>query len=242
MRGFRLVNRDNLWVTKMPGALRDWQIKCVCGPNCNNGWMRQRIEEPAKPVLEKLMHGDQFRLSAKDQERVAAWAVLKAIIAEYDVGDHITTHHMQRKYLMRRFLPPRRNWAVWIGDFDRKDWKPEWISAALFGIPNPGPNTDLNKTPTYFNGHSTTQVLGKLFIQVLSLPIPGFVERWRFAMPDGGQLIRIWPPTLFSLKWPGPAMSDREADLTSSALDRGGRKAARRRLGLAPDAPHGAAS
>jgi len=53
-------------------------------------------------------------------------------------------------------------------------------------------------------------------------------------MPDGGQLIRIWPPTLYSIKWPGNAMSDREADLTSSALDRGGRKAARRRLGLPP--------
>lgn len=212
LRGFRLVDRDNLWVTKMPGALRDWQIKCVCGGNdasCNNGWMRRKIEEPAKPVLERLFRGDQFRMSPHDQERVAAWAVLKAIVAEYDDGDYVTTHHMQRKYLMRHFSPPRRNWAVWIACYERKAWKPEWISAALFGAPTSWPVAKLNKTPTHFNGHAVTQVIGKLFIQVLSLPIPGFVERWRFAMPDGGQLVRIWPPTLYSVRWPGTVMSDR---------------------------------
>jgi hypothetical protein len=54
-------------------------------------------------------------------------------------------------------------------------------------------------------------------------------------MPDGGQLIRIWPPMPYSITWPGTAMSDREADLTASAIDRGGRRAARRRLGLPPN-------
>jgi hypothetical protein len=237
LRGFRSVDHDNLWINKMPGALRDWQVKCVCGgthTTCNNGWMRQRIDEPAKPVLEKLSRGDQFRMFPRDQERVAAWSVLKAIIAEYDDGDHITTHHMQRKYLMRNHLPPKRNWAVWIGHYERKTWKSEWISAALFAVAKPMPTTDLNKTPTRFNGHATTQVIGKLFIHVLSLPIPGFVERWRFAMPDGGQLVRIWPQTRYSIKWPGPAMSDRDADLTSGALDRKGREVARKRLGLPP--------
>ena len=237
LRGFRLVNHDDLRVVKMAGALRDWQIKCVCGgtnASCNNGWMRQRIEEPAQPILEKLIHGERFRMSPQDQQRVAAWAVLKATIGEYDDGDHVTTHHMQRKYLMRNHLPPKQNWAVWIGHFERKSWRPEWISGALFGVAKPGPKTDLNKTPTHFNGHTTTQVIGKLFIQVIRLPIPGFVERWRFAMPDGGQLIRIWPQSLYSINWPGPAMTDREADLTSSAIDRAGRREARRRLGLPP--------
>jgi hypothetical protein len=151
---------------------------------------------------------------------VAAWAVLKAVIGEYDDGDHVSTHHMQRKYLMRHYKPPKQNWAVWIGHYERQNWLPEWISAALFGVANPGPKTNLNKTPTHFNGHSTTQVIEKLFIQVLSLPIPGLVERWRFAMPDGGHLVHIWPPNIYSINWPRSAMSDREADLTSSAIDR----------------------
>jgi hypothetical protein len=75
LRGFRLPDRDNLWLSKLPGALRDWQVKCVCGGNsasCNNGWMRQRIEEPAKPTLDKLFRGDQFRMFPKDQQRIIA--------------------------------------------------------------------------------------------------------------------------------------------------------------------------
>jgi hypothetical protein len=217
----------------MSGQVRDWQIKCVCGgddKSCNNGWMRKRIEDSARPILKKLFRGESLRLCPGDQQRIAAWAVLKAIVAEYDEGDHITTHHMQRKYLMRHFLPPKRNWAVWIGCYERKEWKPEWISAALFGVPRGWPIAKLNQTPTYFNGHTTTQVIGKLFIQIVSLPIPGFVERWRFALPDGGNLFRIWPATSYSIRWPGRVMNDREADLVSSALARRGREVARRRL------------
>jgi hypothetical protein len=240
LRGFHYATGDDLWNVKMAGALRDWKVKCVCGggkTSCNNGWMRERIDEAAMPTMSKLFRAEQFRLYSKDQERVAAWAVLKAIVAEYDDGDHVTTHHMQRKYLMRHFKPPKQNWAVWIGHYERRAWKPEWISGALFGAPTGWPVAKLNDPPTYFNGHTVTQVIDKLFIQVLSLPIPGFVEGWRFAMPDGGHLFRIWPPVWHSIKWPGAAMSDREADLTASALDRAGRREARRRLGL----PHEAA-
>jgi hypothetical protein len=236
LRGFHLVHGERVWENKMPGALRDWQIKCVCGggaASCNNGWMRDKIENPAQNVMERLFKGDPVRLSAHDQQRIAAWAVLKAIVAEYDNGDFRTTHHMQRKYIMRHHLPPKRNWGVWIGFYERKDWKAEWISSALFVAPDHWPDAKLNQRPTRFNGHSVTQVINKLLVQVVSLPKADLVKRWRFAMPDGGQLFRIWPPSQYSIKWPGNGMTDREADLVSSALAQTGRRIVQRRLARA---------
>lgn len=234
LRGYDLVDGAETWHHKMPGALRDWQIKCVCGgdrKSCNSGWMRERIEDPARPILEKLLRGGSTRISPAEQQRVAAWAALKAMVAEYDEGDHVTTLQIQRKYLMQRHRPPK-NWGVWIGHYERQNWKPEWISAALSMAPDDWSEARLNERPRRFNGHSVTQVIGKLFIQVINLPKSGFVERWRFPMPDGGQICRIWPPTHFSIVWPGPRMSDREADLVAHALPRTARRIARKRMGL----------
>lgn len=239
LRGFHMVDRPRVWIHKMPGALRDWQVKCVCGghnKSCNNGWMRKRIEDPARPILQKLFRGDATRISTAEQQRIAAWAALKAMIAEHDDGDHVTTNKTNRRYLMRHHIPPK-GWGVWIGHYERQNWKAEWISGALFMAPNYWSKARLNQVPTHFNGHSVTQVIGKLFIQVLSLPKSGFVERWRFVMADGGHLFRIWPTTQYSIMWPGTAMSDREAELTASAMDRKGREIARKRMGL-PVAGH----
>ena len=62
---------------------RDWQVKCVCGSICNNGWMR-RLEDRAEPILLPLFFGEEIRLTPEDQTTVAAWCVMKAIVAEYE--------------------------------------------------------------------------------------------------------------------------------------------------------------
>jgi hypothetical protein len=117
LRGVRGPNDSHHHAISRPGDIRDWRVSCVCGPTCNNGWMREEIEDRARPILIPLIEGASCRITTADQSRIASWAVLKAMIAEWTIQGHATTSHMQRKRLMRRFLPPEKKWGIWIGHF-----------------------------------------------------------------------------------------------------------------------------
>lgn len=71
---------------------------------------------------------------------------------------------------------------------------------------------------TYFNSKVNTQIIGKLFIQVIHGPMPDLIRMWRFTLPDRGTLFRIWPPAQFSIVWPGRAMTDRDAEIAVNAF------------------------
>lgn len=95
----------------------------MCGgseDSCNNGWMRS-IENMAKPIMTDLILGRETRLFPKDHEIVATWAILKVMVAEFDVKANVTIHHMQRKYVMNHKRAPTHGWSVWIGNFERTD-------------------------------------------------------------------------------------------------------------------------
>jgi hypothetical protein len=107
--------RSDFKVFKRRGDIQDWKVRCVCERTCNNGWMRKRIDEPARQVLIPLIEGRETRISPDQQRVIASWATLKAMVAEYDESAHVITHHKQRRYLMNRLEPPKKGWAVWIG-------------------------------------------------------------------------------------------------------------------------------
>ena len=120
-RAMQYAEHSESAVHKFPGAMRDWQIRCVCGgtqQTCNGGWMKH-IEDAARPALARLIRGESTRLQVTEQRIVATWAVLKSMISEYHPGENQTTHHGHRRELMRRKLPPARGWGVWIGYYER---------------------------------------------------------------------------------------------------------------------------
>jgi hypothetical protein len=180
--------------------------------------MRKNIEDPAKPILTALIKGDALRLSPDQQQRIATWAALKAMVAEYDHNSWVTTHHTHRKYLMRKYSPPLQSWAVWIGAYKRNRWSAHWISSPfLYDSPKQEARRGSNIAATYYNSHISTQVIGELFIQVIRSPSRS-LQRWRFSPPDKGTLFRIWPPSEVSINWPGKVMSDRDADYVAGAM------------------------
>ena len=219
-RGTEYPDRSEFVVLKLPGASRDWQIKCVCGGSrhaCNTGWMKD-IEDKAKKIMKHIIIGNELRLSPKDQEIIATWAVLKSMISEFDFKNKGITHHMQRKRMMLRSLPPEQGWGVWIGNYERNELKIEWASRPMLLLSNDQAIRRAGAKARYFNSNCTTQIIGKMFIQVLHGPIPHLIKWWRFALPDRGTLFRIWPPTQFSLVWPGRAMTDRDAEVAVNAF------------------------
>jgi hypothetical protein len=214
-RGMQFPTRSDTSQYRLPGQVRDWKIKCVCGA-CNNGWMR-RLENACKPIMMPLILGQPSRLNPDQQAMIATWAVLKAIISEYGESVRAIPHHSQRKYLKNRIRPPI-NWAVWIGSYARQNWKAEWVSRPFLLLPTVLAKRRSSPHATHFNSHVTTQVIGKLFIHVAHTPMPTFIERWRFAPPQGGALFRIWPRPAFSIKWPARALTDNDAAYTSNAI------------------------
>ena len=118
MRADAQTDRSDRFLIKRPGDIRDWKIPCVCERVCNNGWMRRCVENKARPIMIPLINGDATlkgattRIFPHQQKIIATWAILKAMVAEYDPQSWVTTHHTQRKYLKRIAAPPPRGWAV----------------------------------------------------------------------------------------------------------------------------------
>ena len=219
------ITQSDRFLIKRAGDIRDWKVNCVCGPTCNNGWMRQRVENVARPIMIPLIDGDRFlrgettRVLPHQQKAIATWAVLKAMVAEYDTHSWVTTHHSQRKYLKEMISPPPRGWAVWIGPYLRVKWPTYWGSSPfLYLSPKQEARRGSNLIATFYNSHASTQVIGKLFIHVMRSPAREYIGNWRFILPDGGSLFRIWPPGDVSIIWPGKFMTDRDADYAATGL------------------------
>ncbi len=202
-------------IGKVAGDIRDWQVLCVCEKTCNNGWMRRSVEDPARPILKDLLAGNSVQLTPEKQRKVASWAALKVMVAEYGIGEHITTHHMQRKRMMRCQLPPERGWGVWIGAFKRKAWPNYWTSTPFLVLPDHRAAARPDKVATYYNGQASTLAIGELFVVVIRSPKEDLPARFTFWPPDKGTLFRIWPPSGTNIRWPGKVMTDRDADYTA---------------------------
>jgi hypothetical protein len=214
----RVVGRD----FNLPGAIRDWQVKCVCA-SCNNGWM-SGLETAAEPIMQPLLLSQQTRLFEKDCETIATWAILKSTVVH-----NKWVHHTRRKFLMRARKPPK-DWGVWIANYQRQTWEGEWLSWPV------SVRTDaekLAKKPSAYNAHITIQMIKNLYIHVTNLPYQDFATKFRFTRPDGSSLgvVRIWPFDGTSIVWPQKPLLDDDAMMASEAVFRrliGNDEAARR--------------
>jgi hypothetical protein len=79
------------------------------------------------------------------------------------------------------FLAAFTAW-FWIGRFVSDKTKPEseryhpkWESHPLLILPDRLAARRPNKVATYFNSHSSTQVIGDLFIHILRSPMPNII-------------------------------------------------------------------
>jgi hypothetical protein len=187
--------------------------------------MRQLVEDHARPVLLPLIRGEAFRISPAQQQLIATWATMKAMVAEWGQRGHVTTNHMQRKRMMWRQLPPEKNWGVWIGRFvsdankpESERYHPKWESHPFLLLPDRLAARYPNKIATYFNSQSSTQVIGEFFVHILRSPMPNLIPRWKFTLPNRGTLFRIWPRTETSIVWPQRTMTDLDAVYVANAF------------------------
>jgi hypothetical protein len=75
-----------------------------------------------------------------------------------------------------------------------------------------------DRRATYYNSQVSTQVIGDLLIHVLRSPHPPLARRWRFDLPRGQSIFRIWPPTGYSIGWPTGTLDDVSASRIADAF------------------------
>jgi hypothetical protein len=223
--GVEYPDHTDAVVRLLPGPLRDWTVKSVCGgprSTCNAGWMKD-IEDKAKPIMLPLFDGEPTRLSPVDLETIATWAALKVMVADSVDGGAWAVHHKQREYMYAHKRPPLRSWTVWLGRFERKEWRGEWVSRPFNLLPRGAAHDKkLGRLVRHYNCNSVTQVIGQVLIHVIHAVDQRLIVDWRFSTPQKPTLsapfFKIWPPSNTSIVWPPRALSDQDADHVSRAL------------------------
>jgi len=210
------IHGDESNIVKLPGNIRDWQVKCVCG-KCNNGWMRE-IENQARPILTDLIKSNDIIIYSKEQRIICAWAALKLMVAEYDNKTPVTVSDSQRKYMYNHKSPPSNGWGIWIGAFEKRDFRAEWICRPLPLVRKKMTAELANVKASHFNTCANTQIIGKLFIHIIHVPVKLKIDRWRFVLPHHGALFRIWPAANTPIKWPSRALDDTDAETAIEAF------------------------
>jgi hypothetical protein len=188
-----------------------------------------RLQEKAKPILLPLILGRPSLITKKDQEVISAWSAMFVAVAEFidKTGDRIAISPKDRLHLKEIGLPPKSNWKVWIGHYERDKWGGTLIRNTIPMIsPNHIPNRsdDGRDLP---NTQTTTFIICKLYVHVLSSDIAGIPRSQDFKGAARKALFRVWPFRESPLSWPPPTkLTDADAAGVAYAFIEHARKAA----------------
>jgi hypothetical protein len=204
------------------GSVQSGRVRRVC-LSCNTGWMSD-LQEQAKHTLLPLILGQSSALHRKAQTTLSSWIAMFVMVAEFldKTGTRVAISPEDRLFLKNNLVAPP-NMRVWIGYFEKKHWKGVWVHATF-------PISDEDHLPQrstlgvdFPNTQTTTLVIGKLYIHVLSSEIVSIVRRQNMGRSEKTLLYRIHPLKKSPLVWPPSVeMSDQDADVIASAFSERG--------------------
>jgi hypothetical protein len=201
---------DQQWLT---GDAPQITVKCVCA-ECNHGWMSM-IEASAQPIVAAMIEDQRITLDTGEQEKVAKWLGLKAIVAQYGLPQGQISPEWTHAFAIEK-CPPT-SWQIRIARYQG--------AVPMFWTTTPLDTTVIHqlvpfpmKRPGFLFiaqlGHFVGQVLG-MRQQAWLVPVRCFIEIWphpllRANSPD--------PAHIASVTWP-PEVGLDESDLKKCAHD-----------------------
>ena len=213
-------DRSDINIRKKSGDPHDRQVRVV-DERCNNGWMRTKIEDPARPILTKLFSGtESVRITEEDQRAIASWIALRAMTSEYSDFSPRITHHKQRTMLRDTQQISKKTWRIWIGHYEGRQSSALWVEHPFLLLPDAIAKRRKNRIANYANSQTLTYVIGSLLIHVMRSPDDLALRLWTFPARVGGKLMQIWPPCGLSILWPLPGLTDAEAAAIAVAFKR----------------------
>ncbi|MGM4928814.1 hypothetical protein [Tardiphaga sp. 619_E2_N8_5] len=111
--------------------------------------------------------------------------------------------------LMEDGHPPWDQWKIWMGDYERGDWIPEWIKNALMIESDDHPARYLPDGVPMPNTQSTTLVFGRLYVHAFSSVHPDIVD---MTGRPSSKVVQLAPVGRNDIQWPTTSLTDREAD------------------------------
>jgi hypothetical protein len=181
---------DSVSIDGVARPLRHLTID-VCG-TCNNEWMSV-LEQDARTLLADMLRTRRTTLDAAQQERLAAWATLKAYELEY-----LSRRTTPRGYLqdLRNKRVPPHGISVWLGAYTPDEPARAWIRYHRVSALSPD-------GPVGVNVFSVTFTLYQVVLQVIGHYVAGNVVM-RDSGPAAGAISQLWPVSDEQVTWPLP--------------------------------------
>ena len=167
-----------------PGDTLSQTLRVVCR-DCNHGWMRAHVQEPAMPTLIRLIGGEWPRINDDEARRIASWVTLFTMVSEFaDPKTSAVSAEERREFSKSR--TPLENWSFLIGRY--YDWDPSRRVAYGHRCLSAGP-AGQHKVP---NVQTTAFILGGVLFYV-------FRSNTHFVNQDNGDVAHrnglrvLWP-------------------------------------------------
>lgn len=210
---------------KIGGDPLSRRVKCVCEA-CNTRWMKD-IQDAAKPIVVPMIGGQRVPLRRPEQRTLAAWIAMSVMCSEFGKDQLQAISPADRETLYRHKVPPKRNWQIWLGRYQRKVSANEWDHRALLILPAKKVSDGATPDGRTHNTQSTTYTVGELFIHVVSSDWAKCISNFRVVQDR--HLVRLWPRNGSPVVWP-PAriLSDEEAARIAAGFFDGLRRAGTR--------------
>jgi len=196
-----------------PGEEKEWATqrqprflaKCVC-ETCNNQWMSD-IEAAAMPTLTEMIDGHAVTLDQSQQEAIAKWLGLKALVSQYLRSDKppLIDVWVSNFYAAKR---PPNTWQIRIGRYEGQ----QMVSLL---------NTTIDTTVVHALVPFAFKRPGFLFVIVIGRfvgQVFGCAET-QHVVPASGYFIQIWPHSLLRTYGPVRAHGDVESWPPERGLD-----------------------
>ncbi len=155
---------------------------------CNEGWLENDIEAPAREVATSLILGDRRVLRVDHQERLAAWAAKIAILGRYahEPPEPVPDAWIQDLYLTHA-APP--TWITLVGRYS------EGATIAYS-------NHNMSSRPPKADGsHATDGIFLTLVVGHLAIKVLGFANPTTINYP-ADLVLPIWPDPDGDRDWP----------------------------------------
>jgi len=177
-----------------------WNRK-VCG-SCNSGWLRE-LEERVQPLMARFAVNDPITLNSNEQEDLALWAVVSALIAmSNDPEAGAFADPAIAREICREKRPPH-GMDVWLGANAHGEMG--WFGSHSLNLTN---------APAQRAAWGATITFGYAVMHMVFHGLPN--QRMRLRGTAVRSLRRIWTPSQHTT-WP-PGLLMRPHDLSPLAL------------------------
>jgi hypothetical protein len=189
-----------------------------------------RLQEEAAPIITPMAMGKKSVIDALSQIKIAAWAAMTTMTAEYDHPPNVAISQEDRTHLFFQRHPPL-TFRIWIGHLPPNTWLPNYVHYPI-AIAKDDDEALAHRGRPAFNHETTTQVVEQLFIHVMSGEVD-IIQGWRWDNKLSAFITQIWPLRSIQIEWPTKPLTARHAAFIASAFfnfcgDAGARATARR--------------